>query len=374
MNKLVDATSTPLSSIFGSGFLVIVPVLAGAVGSWSVLAMALVCLLAYAVGAVVRFNIRHAEPVLAAEPGEATLSFERASDLALILAYVISVCLYLHILSAFVLGGINADTQFNENVLTTAVIVFITAVGMTKGLKTLDILEEWGLWITLLIIALLLAGFAVYDWNAWQSTAGITLADSRSHTPWEVATIVAGTLIVVQGFETPRYLGDIFDTDTRVRASRWSQFLSTGVYIVFVALALPVVHTLNGHYNDNSLIVLVRTAVPLLVAPLVIAAALSQFSAAVADTMAATGNIEEVTGGHLKIRWACALVGLGAAAISWSASTLEILALASRAFAFYYLLQCIVAITVSRSSIQRAGIALLAALLGFITVFAVPAG
>jgi hypothetical protein len=374
MNKLLDATSTPLSSIFGSGFLVIVPVLADAVGAWSVLAMALVCLLAYAVGAVVRFNIRHTEPVLAKDPGEATLSFERASDLALILAYVISICLYLHILSAFVLGGIKADTQFNENMLTTAVIAFITAVGMTKGLKSLDILEEWGLWITLLIITLLLAGFAFYDWNAWQSPAGITLVDSLSHTPWEVVTIVAGTLIVVQGFETPRYLGDIFDTDTRVRASRWSQLLSTGVYIVFVALALPVVHTLNGHYNDNSLIMLVRTAVPFLVAPLVIAAALSQFSAAVADTMAATGNIEEVTGGHLKIRWACALVGLGAVAISWSASTLEILALASRAFAFYYLLQCLVAITVSRSWVQRAGIALLATVLGFITAFAVPAG
>jgi hypothetical protein len=374
MNKLLDATSTPLSSIFGSGFLVIVPVLADAVGAWSVLAMALVCLLAYAVGAVVRFNIRQAEPVLAEDPGEATLSFERASDLALILAYVISICLYLHILSAFVLGGIKADTQFNENILTTAVIAFITAVGMTKGLKSLDILEEWGLWITLLIIALLLAGFAFYDWNAWQSPAGIKLVDSLPHTPWEVVTIVAGTLIVVQGFETPRYLGDIFDTDTRVRASRWSQVLSTGVYLVFVALALPVVHTLNGHYNDNSLIMLVRTAVPLLVAPLVIAAALSQFSAAVADTMAATGNIEEVTGGHLKIRWACALVGLGAVAISWSASTLEILALASRAFAFYYLLQCLVAITVSQSWLQRAGIALLATVLGFITVFAVPAG
>jgi len=374
VNKLLDATGTPLSSIFGSGFLVIVPVLADAVGPWMVLAMALVCLLAYAVGSVIRFNIRHAEPVLEDDPGEATLSFERASDLALIIAYVISVCLYLHILSAFVLGGMQADTQFNENLLTTGVIVFITAVGMTKGLKSLDILEEWGLWITLLIIALLLLGFAVYDWNAWHSPAGIVLFDSLPHTPWEVVTIVAGTLIVVQGFETPRYLGDIFDTSTRVRASRWSQILSTAVYIAFVAVALPVVHTLNGHYNDNSLIALVRTAVPLLVAPLVIAAALSQFSAAVADTMAATGNIEEATAGHLKIRWACALVGLGAVAISWSASTLEILALASRAFALYYLLQCIVAITVSRSSLQRTGIALLAAVLGFITIFAVPAG
>ena len=58
----------------------------------------------------------------------------------------------------------------------------------------------------------------------------------------------------------------------------------------------------------------------------------------------------------------------------WSASTFEVLALASRAFAFYYLLQCLVAISVSRSSVQRAGMALLAAALGFITVFAVPAG
>ncbi len=32
MKPIVDATSTPLSSIFGSGFLIIVPILAGAVG------------------------------------------------------------------------------------------------------------------------------------------------------------------------------------------------------------------------------------------------------------------------------------------------------------------------------------------------------
>ena len=43
MNKLIDATATPLSSIFGSGFLVIVPILAGAVGPYSVFAMAGVC-------------------------------------------------------------------------------------------------------------------------------------------------------------------------------------------------------------------------------------------------------------------------------------------------------------------------------------------
>jgi hypothetical protein len=373
MNKLIDATSTPLSSIFGSGFLIIVPILAGAVGRYSVVAMAAVCLLAYAVGSVIRFNIKHAEPVLAATPGEATLSFERSSDLALVLAYVISVCLYLHILSAFVLAGLHLDNELNEDLLTTTVIAVITLIGITKGLKALDILEQWGLYVTLLIIVLLLAGFAHYDWTAWQSTSGIKLTTALEHTPWEVLTIVAGTLIVVQGFETPRYLGGTFDSGTRIRASRWSQIISTVVYILFVALAMPVVHTLNGKYDDDSLIALVGVAASLLVVPLIAAAALSQFSAAVADTLAATGNMQETTHGHLKAKWGCVMVGGGAIALTWSANTLEILALASRAFAFYYLLQCLVAISVSKSSIQRAGMAVIALALGFIAVFAVPA-
>ena len=374
MKKIIDATSTPLSSIFGSGFLVIVPILAGAVGPYSVYAMAGVCALAFAVGGVIRFNIKHTEPVLAGNPGEATLSLERCSDLALVLAYVISVCLYLHILSAFVLGGLHADSELNENLLTTAVIAIITAIGITKGLKTLDILEMLGLYITLLIIVLLIFGFAHYDWVTWRSASGITLPKALEHTPWEVVTIVAGTLIVVQGFETPRYLGKMFDTETRVSASRWSQIISTAVYIVFVALALPAVHKLNGHYDDNSLIALVGIAAALLTVPLIIAAALSQFSAAVADTLSATGNMEEVTHGHLKARMGCILVGGGAIALTWSASTFEILALASRAFAFYYMLQCLVAMTVSKSTVQRVGMMIVAAALGFITVFAVPAG
>jgi hypothetical protein len=110
-----------------------------------------------------------------------------------------------------------------------------------------------------------------------------------------------------------------------------------------------------------------------LVAPLVIAAAMSQFSAAVADTLAATGNMEEVTHKHLKARWGTILVGGGAIALSWSASTLEILAIASRAFAFYYMLQCLVAITVSKSAGQRVAMVVIAIVLAFITIFAVPA-
>jgi hypothetical protein len=370
----IEATSTPLASIFGSGFLVIVPILAGAVGSYAVWAMAAVCALAFAVGSVIRFNIRHAEPVLAETPPESTLSFERASDLALVLAYVISVCLYIHILSAFVLGGMGHDDPVAEDLLTTSVIAVITIVGAVRGLSVLEELEEWALYVTLLIIALLLIGFGSFDVAAWQSPAGFVLPKALDHTPWQVLTIVGGTLIVVQGFETTRYMGEIFDAEARVRASRSSQLISTAVYVAFIALALPVVHTLNGEYDDNSLITIVGNSAAWLTLPLVVAAALSQFSAAVADTLAASGNLEEVTHEHLKERFGYFFVGGGAIALTWSADTLEILALASRAFAFYYLLQCFVAISVSRSTLQRVGMLAVAAALAFITVFAVPAG
>jgi hypothetical protein len=64
----------------------------------------------------------------------------------------------------------------------------------------------------------------------------------------------------------------------------------------------------------------------------------------------------------------------GVAVIVAFFSTLTVLALASRAFAFYYTLQCLVAFNVNKDRNQRIGIALVAAALGFITLFAVPAG
>jgi hypothetical protein len=111
----------------------------------------------------------------------------------------------------------------------------------------------------------------------------------------------------------------------------------------------------------------------LLIIPLIVAAALSQFSAAVADSIAATGNLEETTHRHIQSRWGYVIVGGGAIALTWSADTLEIVALASRAFAFYYMLQCFVAITVSDSPVQKLGLSVIAGALCFVTIFAVPA-
>lgn len=370
---LIKATATPLSSIFGSGFLIILPILAGTVGRYALPAMAAVCALAYAVGTVIRFNILNAEPLLASQPSEATLSLEHMSDLALVLAYVVSVCLYLHILSSFVFGGIGIDSETSKDILTTGIIVAVTLVGVLKGLKPLSFLERWALYGTLVIIACLLIGFGTSDLVELQSNAKLDFPNWPGHDPWTIVTVVAGTLIVVQGFETSRYLGDVYDAEIRISSSRWSQIVSAIVYLLFIATATPVVHVLGGQYNDNSLIALTRSIMPLMLLPLVLAAVLSQFSAAVADTLAAVGNLEESSHGHLSVRYGYLMVGIGAAALAWTADTLEITALASRAFAFYYMMQCLVAISVSKSVAHRIGFGFVGAVLALIAAFAVPA-
>jgi len=84
--------------------------------------------------------------------------------------------------------------------------------------------------------------------------------------------------------------------------------------------------------------------------------------------------MQEATQQRLSTRWGYLLVGVLAMILSWSGSTFEIITLASRAFAFYYLLQCLVAFSVCRNIRERILFVFIALILGFVLLFAVPAG
>ncbi len=371
--ELRFARTTPLASIFGSGLLVIVPILNAAVGPYSVFAMAGVCAVAYAMGEVIRFNIQHVEPLHeSGTVSERTVRNERLANLALVLAYAISVCLYIHILAAFLLGGLGINTPFRENLVCVVIILAIGIIGRFRGLDMLLILERWSLRVTGVLILLLIAGFAIFDWQAMSSNT-LQLPLLPKQDLWTILTVLGGTLIVVQGFETSRYLGSEFDRDLRIRSCRSSQIVSTLVYLIFVAVATPLMHFLENKVEDNGLLMLAAKAAVWLPIPLVIAAVLSQFSAAVADVVGGGGNVAESTNDRIDERRSYVLI-CGIAVVLAFAPTLTLLSFASRAFAFYYFLQCLVAISVSKSRSQKLIIGILAGILAFITVFAVPAG
>ena len=174
------ATVTPLSSIMGSGFLVSAPLVAAEAGLYAPFAMAALLCVAFALGAMIRFNIRHAEPksntatthantasteVITSARGRsgrvergAARRLEQASHVVLAGAYVVSVSYYLQLLSAFVLDRFGVHDLIWSRVATTAVLTAIAAVGSAWGLAALERVETYAVGLNLGMIAALLLG------------------------------------------------------------------------------------------------------------------------------------------------------------------------------------------------------------------------
>ncbi len=139
-----QATLTPLSSIIGSGFLIIAPLLASVVGAYSPLAVTGIVVLAYAIGGVIRFNIIHAEPLLHDKKAHSVIyRIDFLANAVLSFAYVTAVAFYLSLLSFFLLKYIGfGDSPSLERTLTTIIVVFIATTGFMRGLGGLENLKR----------------------------------------------------------------------------------------------------------------------------------------------------------------------------------------------------------------------------------------
>jgi len=179
-------------------------------------------------------------------------------------------------------------------------------------------------------------------------------------------------LLIVQGFETSRYLGDAYDRETRIQTMRVAQWISGGIYVVFVTLALPLMTGLPDEIDETTIIHLSARVASILPPMLVFAAVMSQFSAAVADTVGGGGLVAGVSRGRLTQRWAYAGIMVAALALNWATEIFDVIAFASRAFALYYLFQCMEAVAVTHSPWRRLGFSLAAGLLALVVLFAIP--
>ena len=371
------ATVTPLASIIGSGFLVAAPLLAHAVNGWAFFAMLGIVLLAYGIGEVLRFNIRHAEPLLnQAQTPPLLLNIEGLSSFVLSTAYVISVAFYLRLLASFVLHAMAIDNDFYANILTTGVLMSIALIGLWRGLEGLENLEEAAVNIKLAIIAALLLGLIAFDFHWLVQTENHISYSPLKDWPHSMR-LLAGILLIVQGFETSRYLGAEYDAHTRIRTMRYAQLLSAAIYLLFIGLSLPLLNGFHEPRSETALITLSAIVSPILPAMLIVAALMSQFSAAVADTAGSGGLLSEFSRQRLSPRLAYIVVVVLAIILIWSANIFEIITIASRAFAAYYLLQCLVALSVNyprRRWLQSAGFLLIAGILLLVLLFAIPDG
>jgi len=377
-NTFWRASVTPLASIIGSGFLIAVPFLGGIVGIMTPWAMLLIVVVAYLIGSIIRFNIRYAEPIEA----DGSASFihqilEHIASTGLLIAYIISVTFYLRLMSAFILKGFDVSSASNANALTTGVLLFIGLVGWRHGLKALERLEEYSVSIKLAIIVAFLLGMLIHDAPA-ESWANIPTAPDRPIL--DTFRMLAGLLLVVQGFETSRYLGGEYSPDVRIRSMRLAQCLSALIYVGFAILILPLVHFLSlNNLDETEIIVLsghVSTVLPIM---LIFAATMSQFSAAVADTLGGGGIIAEETRKRVSPHLGYLAISVSAIAVVWSTSIFEIVSYASRAFAFYYFVQTLIALHIVANLpdsnlkwLRLLGLGLMSGILALVMFFALP--
>ena len=336
------AMTAPLASIIGSGFLVSAPLLGRELGGLAILGILGLCLVAWWIGGALRFNIAHVEPMLAGgSPPQAVATLERLSHFALVFAYLVSVAYYLVLLGDFVTAAATgAPNHTGGRIIATALLALIGLLGWSGGIRKVLSVESLVVAFKLAIIGGFLAALAAY--GAARLAAGLPVAPPPPRGGLATVPILLGLLIMVQGFETSCFLGESFDAPTRIRTMRHAQILASGIYLAFFALLSPLLGVAMAGAGETAIVAAAAQLAPLLPFALTLGAVASQFSAGVADTIGCAG----LAGGaahRLSTAHAFPLIAFVSALILWSTDVYGVIALASRAFAVYYMLQCLVA-------------------------------
>ena len=353
-NTSWSATVTPLASIIGSGFLVSVPLLASAIGIWAIAAIIVLTALTYLIGGAIRYNIRFGEPMLkSAKIGHGIKSIETLSHLVLIGAYFISVGYYLVLLSVFSLKLLGWDDPILGKVIATTLVVLICGVGAFKGLSGVEKAEKFTVSANLAAIAALLVGLLVFGLNLPDEYSWGAAAKQEHPFDWDTIRFLMGLLIIVQGFETTRFMGQMYDGETRIAAMKRSQKLSSIVYIAFFILMVPLFPYFSSTADVAGVIEVLGRVTPWLPFIVMGGAIASQFSASVADSIGASGLVSDTTQQQISPKHAYILIGLASVIVIWETDVLSIVALASRAFALFYALQCVVACLIARDRSEQ---------------------
>ncbi len=257
------------------------------------------------------------------------LWLDRAADLALILAYFVSVAYYLDLLADFALKAFGVVDPMVAHGMTTAILALLGTLGYFGGLRWLEHVELGSVGLKLAMIAALIAALA---WALGSEVAAGTvavrpLADQAEG--FDAVRILLGLIILVQGFETSRYLGDSYDRATRVRTMRHAQWIAFVVYM-----------------RDTHVIELLRPVGSLVAPAIIVAALLSQLSAAVADLNGASGLVAGASRQRIPVAIGYVIAASASIAVVWAGDIFTVIAWASKAFVLYYGIQSATALVV----------------------------
>tara|TARA_R110002050_G_scaffold8396_1_gene30783 strand:+ start:10981 stop:12216 length:1236 start_codon:yes stop_codon:yes gene_type:complete len=370
------AIGTPMASIIGSGFLIVAPLLWVLVGPLSLWVLSATILLAYSVGSVIRYNIRYTEPLLK-QQSSALKTLNHLSiltDITLAAAYFISIVFYIQLLSTFALKFFDISDPLYANILGTFLILGTGVYGKLKGFDSLETLEIYAVNFKISIILVFIIALIYYDSSSINTNDAVI---NSYHISMDTLRRVGGMFLIVQGFETSRYLGNKYDPEVRIKTMRMAQIISSLIYLVFVYLSANLM-TGFSEVSETLIIDVSRKVSILLPIIITLGALASQYSSSIADMIGCGGIIKGVLKNKTTLKTTYIVIALGCILCLWTIDVFQAIALASRAFAFYYFLQSLIAFFVSRKGphkkrlVWQLYILFIATIMLMITLFSLP--
>jgi hypothetical protein len=335
------AMVVPLAEIMDVGFIVFSPIIILLFGYDAPWAMLGLCLLAILTGFATSYNINNYEPLIG-KP-DPLHRWNSIALWALLAASVVNVAYYAQLLMMLVWLPLG-DLYSPGLVTATAALLLciLTIYGFAKGLMALNDLGNKTTAFNLSAIASVLVAFAAF--NVQRLVGGdFDWPHFDAPNDGEAFRKLLGLFVLVQGFEASRYIGSYFSQEKRVRTMRSSQYISSVVYVLFVALSLILFATVQAP-DDVTAIFVVSEQVSVFLPFLIMAAALgSQLSAIVNDTETRTEMLAQELGDRLPRQWTFPLFLVPAILVVLLTEVSSAVALASRVFAVYYLSQALIA-------------------------------
>jgi hypothetical protein len=373
-SKKYQAMVVPLSNIMDVGFIIMAPAVVLLAGYAAPLVMLGICLVAIATGFAIAYNIRHYEPIEGTNDRINIIG--HTARWALTAASVINIAYYTLVLVTLFLWPLDLYSERNLAIVGTVLLGGLIIVGFSGGMDRLNALANKTTAFNLSAVVAIVVAFGVY--NIQEALGGReffppvdTVIDA------EAFRQIIGLFAIVQGFEAARYIGGRFAGELRITTMRIAQIVSSVVFVALVAFVIILFVQVQTDFSAQSIFIVadeVGDAMPWLI---LLAALGSQTSAIIGATMSRSDMLvsNEVLGHKVPRKTTFLILIVPAIALFLLADVPQAVALASRVFAAYFLLQATIAWILARRNSNWgavAGFTVVGAMMATITVFGLP--
>ncbi|WP_049903052.1 hypothetical protein [Halococcus agarilyticus] len=354
-SKRYQAMVVPLADIMDIGFVAMTPIIVGITGIDSPLTMIGLCALGYATGWVMRYNIRYFEPVSTVKG--VIRSVARVSQGALVVASVVNVAYYLQLMGVVVVLLVAVPFDIDGGAVSgtgvaVVVLVALGLIGFLRGLEEFNELGERTTAFNLAAVSAIIVGFLAY--NLQVAAAGNwSLPDYNPPLTAQGARQLLGFFALVQGFEASRYMGRQYSAERRMRTMRDAQIIATIAFVLFPAGALLLFAQVQPDLEPTAIVRIGAVASPVLPWLILALAIGSQASAAINTISSRCDVLLNLSNEAIPRRFTFPVLAAGSIAVVLVTDVLTAVAAASRVFAIFFTLQCLIALVLANRHDHR---------------------